>query len=61
MLLEAVAPAHRAGATLVIAEIDRLVRSMAVTAYLKTSRVKFPACDNRTPTSRRALAPGPWP
>lgn len=45
-LLKAVAHARRAGATLVIAKIDRLVRSTVVMAYLKTSRVKFVACDN---------------
>ncbi len=45
-LLRAVAHARRAGATLVIAKIDRLVRSTVVMAYLKTSRVKFVACDN---------------
>lgn len=45
-LLKAVAHARRAGATLVIAKIDRLVRSTVVMAYLKTARVKFVACDN---------------
>jgi DNA invertase Pin-like site-specific DNA recombinase len=45
-LLRAVAHARRAGAILVIAKIDRLVRSTVVMAYLKTSRVKFVACDN---------------
>ena len=45
-LRAAVAHAKRAGATLVIAKIDRLVRSTVVMAYLKTSGVKFVACDN---------------
>jgi DNA invertase Pin-like site-specific DNA recombinase len=45
-LLRAVAHARRAGATLVIAKIDRLVRSTVVMAYLKASKVKFVACDN---------------
>jgi DNA invertase Pin-like site-specific DNA recombinase len=45
-LLKAVAHAKRTGATLVIAKIDRLVRSTVVMAYLKTSKVKFVACDN---------------
>ena len=45
-LLKAVAHAKRAGAVLVIAKIDRMVRSTVVMAYLKTSKVKFVACDN---------------
>jgi DNA invertase Pin-like site-specific DNA recombinase len=45
-LLKAMAHARRAGATLVIAKIDRLVRSTAVMAYLKQSKVEFVACDN---------------
>jgi DNA invertase Pin-like site-specific DNA recombinase len=45
-LRAAVADARRSGATLVIAKIDRLVRSVVVGGYLKTSGVKFVACDN---------------
>jgi DNA invertase Pin-like site-specific DNA recombinase len=45
-LRAAVAHARRSGATLVIAKIDRLVRSTVIGAYLKTSGVKFVACDN---------------
>jgi DNA invertase Pin-like site-specific DNA recombinase len=42
----AIAHARRARATLVIAKIDRLVRSTVVMAALKRSGVKFVACDN---------------
>ncbi len=42
----AISHAGRAGATLVIAKIDRLVRSTVVMAALKTSGVRFVACDN---------------
>lgn len=45
-LRAAVAHARRSGATLVIAKIDRLVRSTVIGAYLKQSGVKFVACDN---------------
>ena len=45
-LRAAVAHARRSGATLVIAKIDRLVRSTVIGSYLKTSGVKFIACDN---------------
>jgi DNA invertase Pin-like site-specific DNA recombinase len=45
-LRASVAHARRSGATLVIAKIDRLVRSTVIGAYLKTSGVKFVACDN---------------
>jgi len=45
-LMAAVAHASRANATLVIAKIDRMVRSTAVAAYLKTNKIKFVACDN---------------
>jgi DNA invertase Pin-like site-specific DNA recombinase len=46
MLKAAAAHARRANATLVIAKIDRLVRSTQVMAYLKKTGVKFVACDN---------------
>ena len=45
-LRAAVAHAKRAGAVLTIAKIDRMVRSTVVMAYLKTSKVRFAACDN---------------
>jgi DNA invertase Pin-like site-specific DNA recombinase len=45
-LRAAVAHAKRAGAVLTIAKIDRMVRSTIVMAYLKTSKVRFVACDN---------------
>jgi DNA invertase Pin-like site-specific DNA recombinase len=45
-LKAAVAHAIRQNATLVIAKLDRLVRSKVVAAYLKTSNIKFVACDN---------------
>jgi DNA invertase Pin-like site-specific DNA recombinase len=45
-LKEAVAHAQRSRATLVIAKIDRLVRSKVVAAYLTTNKVRFVACDN---------------
>jgi DNA invertase Pin-like site-specific DNA recombinase len=45
-LRAAVSHARRAGAVLTIAKIDRMVRSTVVMAYLKTSRVRFVACDN---------------
>ena len=45
-LRAAVADAALARARLVIAKIDRLVRSIPVMAYLKQSGVQFVACDN---------------
>jgi DNA invertase Pin-like site-specific DNA recombinase len=45
-LKTAVAQALYARATLVIAKLDRLVRSIPVMGYLETNRVKFVACDN---------------
>src|SRR3954447_15928551 len=46
MLRAAVAHAKRSGARLVIAKLDRLLRSIPMLAYLKTSGVRFVACDN---------------
>jgi len=45
-LQDAVSHALRSNATLVIAKIDRLVRSTIVMSYLKQKHVKFRACDN---------------
>lgn len=45
-LKAAVAHAKRAKAILVIAKIDRLVRSTPVMGYIKKSQVRFLACDN---------------
>ncbi len=45
-LQDAVSHALRSNATLVIAKIDRLVRSTIVMSYLKQKHVKFKACDN---------------
>jgi DNA invertase Pin-like site-specific DNA recombinase len=45
-LLKALAHARRAKAILVIAKLDRLVRSTIAMAAIKSSRVKFVACDN---------------
>jgi DNA invertase Pin-like site-specific DNA recombinase len=45
-LLAAVGHAKRAGATLVIAKQDRLLRSVSMLAYIKNSNVKFVSCDN---------------
>jgi DNA invertase Pin-like site-specific DNA recombinase len=45
-LRAAAAHAKYARARLVIAKIDRLVRSIPVMAYLKQNRVQFVACDN---------------
>ena len=45
-LRAAVAHARRSKAILVIAKIDRLVRSTVIGSYLKTSGIKFVACDN---------------
>jgi DNA invertase Pin-like site-specific DNA recombinase len=45
-LRAAAAHANYAKARLVIAKIDRLVRSIPVMAYLKQNRVQFVACDN---------------
>jgi DNA invertase Pin-like site-specific DNA recombinase len=46
MLRAAVAHAKRSGARLVIAKLDRLLRSIPMLAYLKTSNIRFVACDN---------------
>src|SRR5262245_37633295 len=45
-LRAAVVDAGLGGARLVIAKIDRMVRSIPVMAYLKQGRVQFVACDN---------------
>jgi DNA invertase Pin-like site-specific DNA recombinase len=45
-LKEAVDHALEVDATLVIAKLDRLVRSTSVMQYLKDTRVRFVACDN---------------
>jgi hypothetical protein len=45
-LKAAVAHALEVDAILVIAKLDRLVRSTSVMQYLKDSRVRFMACDN---------------
>jgi DNA invertase Pin-like site-specific DNA recombinase len=45
-LREAVDHALEADGTLLIAKLDRLVRSTSVMEYLKRARVKFVACDN---------------
>jgi DNA invertase Pin-like site-specific DNA recombinase len=45
-LREAADHAVEAGATLVIAKLDRMVRSVSVLVYLRDSEVKFVACDN---------------
>lgn len=45
-LMKAIRHAKRAQATLVIAKLDRLVRSTAAMAELKRSGVRFVACDN---------------
>jgi DNA invertase Pin-like site-specific DNA recombinase len=45
-LVKAIAHANRSQATLVIAKLDRLTRSVAVTSELHTSGVQFVACDN---------------
>jgi DNA invertase Pin-like site-specific DNA recombinase len=45
-LRAAVAHALEVGGVLVIAKMDRLVRSTSVMQYLKDSRVRFMACDN---------------
>jgi DNA invertase Pin-like site-specific DNA recombinase len=44
--LKAIAHAKRAQAILVIAKLDRLVRSTIAMAAFKSSKVKFVACDN---------------
>jgi len=44
-LVRAVAHARRSSAVLVIARIDRLARSVFVTAQLMTSGVDFVACE----------------
>jgi DNA invertase Pin-like site-specific DNA recombinase len=45
-LRKAIADAKRSRAILVVAKLDRLIRSTVVCALLKTSGVKFVACDN---------------
>ncbi len=45
-LLAALGHARRCGATLVIARLDRLARSVFVTAQLMNSGVEFVVCDN---------------
>lgn len=45
-LRKAIAHAKRSSAILVVAKLDRLVRSTVVCSLLKTSGVKFIACDN---------------
>jgi DNA invertase Pin-like site-specific DNA recombinase len=45
-LREASDHAIEAGATLVIAKLDRMVRSVSVLVYLRDTGVKFVACDN---------------
>jgi DNA invertase Pin-like site-specific DNA recombinase len=50
-LLKAIAHARRSKATLVIAKLDRLSRSVFVTATLHKSGVDFICCDN--PTANR--------
>ncbi len=50
-LLKAIAHANRAKATLVIAKLDRMARSVFVTATLHKEGVDFVCCDN--PTANR--------
>lgn len=45
-LREAVSDARLSGARLVIAKLDRLVRSIPIMGYLKKSGISFVACDN---------------
>jgi DNA invertase Pin-like site-specific DNA recombinase len=45
-LQAAVGHARRSKATLVIAKVDRLLRSIPMLAYIKKSGVEFVACDN---------------
>jgi DNA invertase Pin-like site-specific DNA recombinase len=45
-LKKAIAQAKRAKAILVVAKLDRLLRSTVVRSMLKTSGVRFVACDN---------------
>jgi DNA invertase Pin-like site-specific DNA recombinase len=45
-LRKAIAHAKRSGATLVVAKLDRLLRSTVVCNLLKTSGIQFIACDN---------------
>src|SRR4051812_11827819 len=44
-LKAAVGHAKRSGATLIIAKLDRLLRSVPMLAYIKQSGVEFVACD----------------
>lgn len=48
VLLEAITHAKRTNSTLVIAKIDRILRSTAAHQALKSSGVRFVACDNPT-------------
>lgn len=50
-LASALAQAKRAGATLVVAKLDRLARNVAFLSSLMESKVDFLACDN--PTANR--------
>ena len=45
-LCKAIAHARRSRAILVVAKLDRLLRSTVVRSMLKTSSVKFVACDD---------------
>src|SRR3954449_6772161 len=47
-LLKALAHARRTGATLVIAKLDRLLRSTVAYSALKVARVRFVALDNES-------------
>ncbi len=57
-LLRALAHARRAGATLIVAKLDRLSRNVAFLAALMESRVPFVCCDNphATPLTIHILA-----
>lgn len=50
ILAEAIQHARAAGATLVIAKLDRLARNVAFVANLMESKVDFICCDNPTAT-----------
>jgi DNA invertase Pin-like site-specific DNA recombinase len=45
-LRDAITHARRSGALLVVAKLDRLLRSTVVHSLLKTSSIRFVACDN---------------